>query len=146
MWNSRAEPSASGRCISMSPRAKGGLGGDAQAAQPLHAHVAFESRQQEPQRIALLRAQPLAILVYQHRIIKDFSIECCASMLPHRRLRRPPISRRPAIRLPAGTSFKLTPVHSDSHKTNEAKPSSIGFLCPGCPSIRESRLGLRRNA
>ncbi len=44
-----------------------------QTAQPFHAHVAFKARQQQPQRIALLRTQPLAVLaVYQHRIVKTF--------------------------------------------------------------------------
>ena len=44
-----------------------------QATQPFHVHVAFEAGQQQPQRIALLRTQPLAVLaVHQHRIIKTF--------------------------------------------------------------------------
>jgi hypothetical protein len=51
----------------------GRLGGDAETSQPLHAHVAFKSRQQQPQRIALLRTQPLTILaVYQHRVFEAF--------------------------------------------------------------------------
>ncbi len=51
----------------------GGLGGDVQTSQPFDAHIAFESRQQQPQWIALLRAQPLAILaVHQHRVFETF--------------------------------------------------------------------------
>ncbi len=44
-----------------------------QPAQPLDVHIAFEAGQQQPQRIALLRAQPLAVLaVHQHGIVEAF--------------------------------------------------------------------------
>ena len=44
-----------------------------QASQPLDVHIAFEAGQDQPQRIALLRAQPLAVLaVDQHRIVEAF--------------------------------------------------------------------------
>src|SRR6185437_10398291 len=49
------------------------LGNGFQPAQPFDVHVAFETRQQQAERIALLRAQSLAVLaVDQHRVVETF--------------------------------------------------------------------------